>query len=46
MQISIRNDRCRDKKQILYSHFSHIDGSNIIVVIKEIEKLVLCRAFG
>ena len=27
----------RDKKQILYSHFNHIDGSNIIVVIKEIE---------
>jgi len=27
----------RDKKQILYSHFSHIDGSNIVVVIKEIE---------
>ena len=27
----------RDKKQILYSHFSHIDGGNIIVVIKEIE---------
>jgi hypothetical protein len=27
----------RDKKQILYSHFSHIDGGSIIVVIKEIE---------
>ncbi len=27
----------RDKKQVLYSHFSHIDGGNIIVVIKEIE---------
>jgi hypothetical protein len=27
----------RDKKQILYSHFNHIDGNNIIVVIKEIE---------
>ena len=27
----------RDKKQILYSHFSHIDGRNIVVVIKEIE---------
>ena len=27
----------RDKKQVLYSHFSHIDGGSIIVVIKEIE---------
>lgn len=27
----------RDKKQILYSHFSHVNGGNIIVVIKEIE---------
>lgn len=27
----------RDKKQILYSHFSHIDGGSIVVVIKEIE---------
>jgi hypothetical protein len=27
----------RDKKQILFSHFNHIDGSNIVVVIKEIE---------
>ena len=27
----------RDKKQLLYSHFSHIDGGSIIVVIKEIE---------
>ena len=27
----------REKKQVLYSHFNHIDGRNIIVVIKEIE---------
>jgi len=27
----------RDKKQVLYSHFSHIDGGSIMVVIKEIE---------
>ena len=27
----------RDKKQVLYSHFSHIDGGSIVVVIKEIE---------
>jgi len=27
----------RDKKQILYYHFSNIEGSSIIVVIKEIE---------
>jgi len=27
----------RDKKQVLYSHFSHIDGGSIIVVIREIE---------
>jgi hypothetical protein len=27
----------RGKKQVLYSHFSHIDGGSIIVVIKEIE---------
>lgn len=27
----------RDKKQILYYHFSNIDGSSIIIVIKEIE---------
>ena len=27
----------RAKKQVLYSHFSHIDGGSIIVVIKEIE---------
>jgi hypothetical protein len=27
----------RDKKQVLYSHFSHIDGGSVIVVIKEIE---------
>jgi hypothetical protein len=27
----------REKKQVLYSHFSHIDGGSIIVVIKEIE---------
>ena len=27
----------RDKKQVLYSHFSHIDGGHIIIVIKEIE---------
>jgi hypothetical protein len=27
----------RDKKQVLYSHFNHIDGGSIIVVIKEIE---------
>lgn len=27
----------RDKKQILYSHFSHVNGGSIIVVIKEIE---------
>jgi len=27
----------RDKKQVLHSHFSHIDGGSIIVVIKEIE---------
>jgi hypothetical protein len=27
----------RDKKQILYSHFSHVHGGSIIVVIKEIE---------
>ena len=27
----------RDKKQILYSHFSHIDGGSVIVVIREIE---------
>jgi hypothetical protein len=26
-----------DKKQGLYSHFSHIDGGSIVVVIKEIE---------
>jgi hypothetical protein len=27
----------RDKKQLLYYHFSNIEGSSIIVVIKEIE---------
>jgi len=27
----------RDKKQILYSHYSHVNGGSIIVVIKEIE---------
>jgi hypothetical protein len=27
----------RDKKQILYYHFSNIEGGSIIVVIKEIE---------
>ena len=27
----------REKKQVLYSHFSHIDGGSIVVVIKEIE---------
>ncbi len=27
----------KDKKQVLYSHFNHIDGGSIIVVIKEIE---------
>ena len=27
----------RDKKQVLYYHFSNIEGSSIIVVIKEIE---------
>jgi hypothetical protein len=27
----------RNKKQVLYSHFSHIDGGSIVVVIKEIE---------
>jgi hypothetical protein len=27
----------RDKKQVLYSHFNHIDGGSIIVVIREIE---------
>jgi len=27
----------RGKKQVLHSHFSHIDGGSIIVVIKEIE---------
>ncbi len=27
----------KDKKQVLYSHFSHIDGGSVIVVIKEIE---------
>ena len=33
----------RDKKQVLYSHFNHIDGGSIIVVIREIESSVLCR---
>ncbi len=27
----------KDKKQVLFSHFNHIDGGSIIVVIKEIE---------
>ncbi len=27
----------RDKKQILYYHFSNIDGKSIVIVIKEIE---------
>jgi hypothetical protein len=27
----------RDKKQVLYSHFSHIDGRSVIIVVKEIE---------
>jgi len=27
----------RDKKQLLYYHFSHVEGSSIVVVIKEIE---------
>jgi hypothetical protein len=27
----------RDKKQVLHSHFTHIDGGSVIVVIKEIE---------
>jgi hypothetical protein len=27
----------REKKQVLYSHFSHIDGRSVIIVVKEIE---------
>jgi hypothetical protein len=27
----------RDKKKVLYSHFDHIDGGSVIIVVKEIE---------
>jgi hypothetical protein len=36
----------RDKKQVLYYRFNHIDGGSIIIVIKEIESWYLAGLTG
>ncbi|MEN6443336.1 MAG: hypothetical protein WC391_01705 [Methanoregula sp.] len=36
----------RDKKQILYCRFNHIDGGSIVIVIKEIESWYLAGLTG